>query len=313
MRHVFILNPAAGKHQPALALAPAIEAACEAAGVAYEILTTTAPGEGTTLAADAIRRAGQEGVRLYACGGDGTLLEVLAAVPPGSGTELAHVPCGSGNDFVRMLGGNDRFLDLAALVAASAVPVDGIRYGEEGKPPRYAVNVAAAGIDAATAYEMGRVKRWPLVSGSMAYNLALVKVFFGKLGYQLKVTMDTPEGSVDIEGRYLFALGANGQYYGGGYHAAPESKPDDGLLDFVMVEKISRLKILKLLPKYKAGTHLGHPAIHTWRGTGFTVHSDTPIPVTLDGECFLSSDFKAELIPAAYRFVLPEEPSRPEG
>ena len=306
MRHVFILNPAAGKHQPALALIPAIEAACKEAGAAYEILTTAAPGDGTRLAAEAVERAGEEGARLYACGGDGTLLEVLAAITPGSDTQLAHVPCGSGNDFVRMLGGSQRFLDLPAMVAAPAVPMDGIRYEEEGKAPRYAINVAATGMDAAVAWNMVKFKGWPLVSGSMAYNLALVKVFFGKLGCGLQVTMDTPEGPVEIKGRYLFALGANGQYYGGGYHAAPESKPDDGLLDFVMVDKISRLGILKLLPRYKGGTHLGDPAIHTWRGTGFTVHSDSPIPVTLDGECFLARDFTARLMPGAYRFVMPD-------
>lgn len=304
MKHVFIVNPAAGKKAPAVQLIPAIRAVCEAQGCRYAVLETTAPGEATTLAREAIRTAG-ETVRLYACGGDGTLLEVMTAIEPGSDTELAHIPCGSGNDFVRMLGGAEPYLDLQAMVTASAYPMDGIlcTYGD-GKTRR-SLNVAATGMDAEVAYHMIKFKRWPLVSGSMAYNLALVKVFFGRIGCHLTVEMETENGVEKVEGRYLFALCANGEYYGSGYHGVPTAVPDDGILDFVLVEKIPRLRILTLLPKYKKGTHQGERGVHFHRGTAIRVQADRVMPVTLDGECVLTDRFCAAIQKDAYRFVMP--------
>jgi len=304
MKHVFVLNPAAGKHAPALELIPRIREVCTKHGLDFEIVQTTAPDDATALAQKAIAETTGT-VRLYACGGDGTLLEVLTAVEPYSDTEFAHVPCGSGNDFVRMLGGAAPYLELEDMVTADAYPMDGIvcTYGE-GAVHR-SLNVAATGMDAEVAYHMAKFKRWPLVSGSMAYNLALVKVFFGHLGCRLTAEIETAEGVRRMEGDFLFALCANGEYYGGGYHGVPTARPDDGELDFVLVEKMSRARILQLLPKYKKGTHRGERGVHFFRGTAITVKTARSMPVTLDGECVLTDRFRAEIQKGAYRMVIP--------
>ena len=306
MQHIFILNPAAGKHQTALSLIPQIEAAAAEMGCDYQICETQVPGDGTRLAQEAIAAAGEEAVRLYACGGDGTLWEVMCAITPGSDTELAHIPCGSGNDYVRMLGGEAPYLDLPAMMGAQAYPMDGIVCYSGEEAPRRALNIAATGMDAQAAYHMSRFKRWPLVSGPMAYNLALIKVFFGKLGCRMTVEMDTQDGPIKKEGRYLFALASSGEYYGGGYHAVPTALPDDGYLDFVLVETMPRLRILNLLPKYKKGTHVGERGVQIYRGTAMTVRTEKVLPVTLDGECFLTDHFRVEIQPGAYRMVLPD-------
>lgn len=311
MRHVFILNPAAGKREAALARVPEIAASCDAAGCAYTLRYTAAPGDATRFACE--EEAHGDAVRLYACGGDGTLLEVLAGLTPGSAVEVAHIPCGSGNDFVRNYGGTAPFLSVATMLRASAIPVDGICCERAGEPPRYALNVAATGMDAAVAYHMAGFRRWPLIKGGLAYDLALAKVFCSKLGCSLTVEMETTEGVVKVSGRYLFALCANGQYYGGGFHSAPMALPDDGLLDFVLVEHMSRARMLKLVSKYKTGTHLGQPEVHTWRGTAMTVQIDRPAPATLDGECFLTDRWRVSVCPGAYRFVLPEGATLPRA
>lgn len=304
MKHVFILNPAAGKHAPALALVPHIRAVCEKHALDFDIVETKAPGDATRLSENAIAETAGA-VRLYACGGDGTLLEVLTAIAPYSNTEFAHIPCGSGNDFVRMLGGAAPYLELEDMVTADAYPMDGIvcTYGEG--QVRRSLNIAATGMDAEVAYHMAKFKRWPLVSGSMAYNLALVKVFFGRLGCHLTVDMETADGVQRREGNFLFALCANGEYYGGGYHGVPTARPDDGALDFVLVEKMSRARILQLLPKYKKGTHQGERGVHFFRGRAITVKTTRPMPVTLDGECVLTDHFRAEIENHAYRMVIP--------
>ena len=298
MRHVFIVNPAAGKTQKAVDLIPRIEAYFAEHGGEYEILTTEKPGDATELAREVCAKGTP--VRLYACGGDGTLVETAAGVRDCAWAQLTAVPCGSANDYIRSFGTEADFMDLPRLIQGEAREVDGIRCGDY-----LSLNICAIGMDATVAWKMVKYKHWPLVSGPMAYNLAVVDTFFHRLGVKQRVVMDTPEGQIVKEGQFLFSLAASGQYYGGGYHAAPTSVPDDGLLDFVLVDKIGRLDILKFLGTYRAGKHLGLPIVHHCRGTRMEVVCETPAAVTADGECFEADRITFELVRGAFRFVVP--------
>ena len=298
MRHVFILNPAAGKSQAALNLQPAIEAFFAEYPMDYRIYVTERAGHATELVRAEVE-TGDE-VRFYACGGDGTVLEVVNGLAEAPNAQLACVPCGSGNDFLRMLPERELFGDLKAIIMGEARPVDAILCN--GK---WSLNMCSMGMDADVADRMVRYKHLPLVSGSMAYNLALVQTFLRPLGQQLRVVMETPEGTVERTGKYMFALAANGQYYGGGYHGSPLSQPDDGLLDFVLISKISHLKILTILNLYKTGRHLDLPCCETFRGTKMQVLADAPACVTADGECFRTTAVSFEMHPQAIQFVYP--------
>jgi diacylglycerol kinase family enzyme len=213
--------------------------------------------------------------------------------------ELACIPCGSANDFLRSYEGAD-FLDLDAMVNGDVQQVDGINCGG-----RLSLNICSMGMDADVAWRMSRFKKLPLVSGSMAYNLAIMNVLFHRLGKDLRVEMDTVNGKVECKGRYFFALAANGQYYGGGYRGAPQARMDDGLLDFILVDSVGRVQALQFLKKYKAGQHLNLDICHVYRGTRMQVIADTPAAVNVDGECFLSNSISFDILPNAIRFVTP--------
>ncbi len=299
MRHVFILNPTAGKTQAALQLQPLIESFFAEYPMEYRICVTERPGHATEIVTEEV--AIGDAVRFYACGGDGTVLEVVNGLAEAKNAELACIPCGSGNDFLRMFPERDLFDDFRALVMGQARPVDAILCN--GK---WSLNICSMGLDADVANRMVRYKHLPFVSGPMAYNLALVQTFLRPLGQQLRVVMETPEGTVERSGNYMFALAANGQYYGGGYHGSPLSEPDDGLLDFVLISKISHLKVLSILNLYKTGRHLDLPCCETFRGTKMQVLADKPACVTADGECFTTTAVSFELRPQAVRFVYPE-------
>lgn len=298
MRHVFILNPAAGKKQSALALIPDIEETCRRLNVDYTVHVTDGPGHATTLARQEADKG--DAVRLYACGGDGTLLEVFSGMAHADNAELGCIPCGSGNDFVRTLPHPENHRNIAAQVLGTAHRLDSVRCN--GIP---SLNLCSMGVDADVAMRMVKYKHLPLVSGSMAYNLALVDTFLRPLGQKLRIVMDTVDGPVEREGQYMFALAANGQYYGGGYHGSPLSQADDGLLDFVLIEKVSHLKMLTILGKYKRGEHLDLPICETFRGTSMTVYADKPAVVTADGECFTTPEVTFTLKPASLSFVYP--------
>ena len=298
MRHVFILNPAAGKQQSALALEPAIRAFFEEFQEEYRICVTERPGHATEIVQEEI--AAGTPVRFYACGGDGTVLEVVNGMAGVAHAELACIPCGSGNDFLRMMPDRELFNDLKALVLGTAKSVDAMQCN--GK---WSLNICSMGMDADVADRMVRFKHLPLVSGPMAYNLALVQTFLSPLGQDLRIVMETTEGTVERSGKYMFALAANGQYYGGGYHGSPLSEPDDGLLDFVLISKISHFKILSVLNLYKTGRHLDLPFCEHFRGTKMQIQAKTPACVTNDGECFTSTVVSFEIVPNAVNFVYP--------
>lgn len=300
MRHIFILNPVAGKSKAALALRGRIDAYfARHPEMEYAVRLTDGVGAATRITQEECALGGP--VRLYACGGDGTLQETANGIPMGRvDVELTVIPCGSGNDFVRTYGGGDAFLNLEDLIEGVAVPIDAIDCGD-----CISLNIASIGLDASVGLKMQKYKSLPGVSGSMAYNIAVVDVICHPIGVDMKIEIDTADGVVCRDGKYLMTLAANGRFYGGGYQGAPTAITDDGTLDFVLVKKISRFEIPFVLGKYKAGQHQGVKCIETLRGTAMRVKAAKSMVCTIDGECFTTDAINFNIIPAAFRFVLP--------
>lgn len=300
MRHVFILNPVAGKSKAALTLRGKIDAYfARHPEMEYSVRLTDSVGSATRIAQEECAQGGP--LRLYACGGDGTLQETASGIPLGStDIELAVIPCGSGNDFVRTFGGSDAFNNLDDLIEGEAVSVDAVDCGD-----CISLNIAAIGLDAAVGLKMNKYKMWPGVSGSMAYNIAVVDVVCHPIGVEMSIDIQTPDGPIHREGKYLMTLAANGRFYGGGYQGAPTALTDDGLLNFVLVKKISRFEIPFVLGKYKAGQHDGVKCIETICGTEMRVKAAKPAVCTIDGECFTTDAITFKVISNAYRLALP--------
>lgn len=299
MRYVFIVNPAAGKQGRPLRLLPEIEAyfSTRPECGSYACRVTQAPGEVKEIAGTEAAAGGE--VRIIACGGDGTLMEAAEGVFGHSNAALGVIPCGSANDYVRSFPQRD-FNSLDALVRAEIGRVDAIRSGE-----RVAINLCSMGMDADVAAKKDRYKSLPLISGPLAYQLAIADVFCHRIGKQLRIRMDTPQGPVETSGRYFFALAANGQYYGGGYRGAPEAVPNDGLLDFILVKAMPRIRIPGFLSRYKRGAHLNMERCSHYRGTRMQVICEGEAVVNLDGECFTASEVTFEVLPGAIPFLIP--------
>ena len=304
MRHIFIVNPVSGKADASGTLVPRIITAAKGLEAEYEVQLTEYPGHAVQLA----RQAAQSGpVRLYACGGDGTLNEVLMGARESETAEVACVPCGSGNDFVRNFGGGERFLDLPDLIQGHAVPIDLIE-------TQYGISAAicSAGLDAQVAYGIPKFRRLPLCGGSMAYNLSIAQCVCGRMGHKLRVTAD---GEV-LEDDFLMLAICNGCAYGGGFVTAPEADMNDGELDLVLVKKISRLRMARVIGLYKSGAHIqnGRVApevadIITYkrvRQVELETLDGRPIVVTQDGECAPRNTLTAKVKPSAARVVLPK-------
>ena len=301
MRHVFILNPVAGKNRLALMIRGKIDAYfARHPELEHRVRLTDEPGAATRIAREECEAGGP--VRLYACGGDGTLQETANGILPDCDVELAVIPCGSGNDYVRTFGGRESFMELDNLIEGEAIPVDAVDC--DG---RLSLNIASIGMDASVGQKMQRYKNLPGINGSMAYNLAVVDVFCHPIGEQMDIEIEGEDGeTITRSGRYLMTLAANGQYYGGGYRGAPQAVPDDGVLDVVLVKKISRAKIPFFLGKYKAGDYADLDCCEHIRGSAMRVRAANPMVCNVDGECFSASEMAFSILRGAFRFVLPK-------
>ncbi len=294
MKHIFIINPAAGKSDKTAAYTARIDAACK--GLDYEIAVSRAPGDCTRIAREAAE-SGQE-VRLYACGGDGTLNEVAAGA---AGYDNAAVTCyvgGSGNDFVKIFDDRDAFRCLDRLLDAETAVFDLIDVNGD-----LALNICCVGLDSRVGAEMVRFKRLPFVSGSFAYILSLVVNLCKGLSEHYIVEVDGER----IDAEHTFVCVANARYYGGGFYAVPDAQPDDGLLDILLVKKLHLWQVPAALGKYKAGRYreLGPIARH-FRTDRITIRCDRDSPVNLDGEIRTARNVRVKIADKKIRFFYPK-------
>ena len=294
MKHIFIINPAAGKADKTAEYTANIEKSCK--GLDYEIRVSEYSGDCTRIARE-YAKTGEE-VRLYACGGDGTLNEVVAGAAGYDNAAVTVYVGGSGNDFVKIFDDRDAFRDLDRLLDAETAEFDLIDCNADP-----AINICCVGLDSRIGAEMAKFKRLPGVSGSLAYILSTVVNLFKGISEHYIVDVDGER----IDGEMTFICIANARYYGGGFYAVPDAEPDDGLLDILLVKKLHLWQIPGALAKYKAGRYkeLGHIARHI-RTDRITIRCDKDSPVNLDGEIRMARNVQIRISDRKIRFFYPK-------
>ncbi len=296
MRYVFIINPVAGKGKGPETIIPEIKSFFEGKEQCA-IYVTTYQGEAKEIARTEAE-SGDE-IRMFACGGEGTCFETLSGIIGYNNVSLGVIPCGSANDFLKFFGKKEYFFDIADQYEGVTIPIDLIKADEH-----YCINACSAGMDAVVADNMHIFKRWPLVSGSMAYKLAVVKTILGKLGMRFKITVD--DSKVFFKD-CLFVLCANGPVYGGGFKSAPNANPYDGKLDYAVVETISKLKIVRFLKNYENGDYAHFDFCTLDNCQSIEIEANKPFPVNLDGEIVHKSKVRFEIVKNGINFILPKK------
>ena len=295
MKHLFILNPAAGKHDRTSELAVKIRAICAAHGLDYAIRVSKQPGDCTALTREAASSG--EPCRVYACGGDGTLNEVVCGAAGASNLAVTHYPCGSGNDFIKNFTEPDAFRALERLLDPEEALLDLIQVGEDS-----CLSICSIGIDARIGTSIETYKRLPLVSGSGAYTLSTVVNLAKGIHRHYVVELN----GETFDDRFTLICVCNGRFYGGGYEPIPEARPDDGMLEVLLVNKVSRLQVAELIGKYKAGRYAEFPAqFRRFSTRRVVVHCDREEVVNLDGEARHGKDVEIRLSDKKLRFFYP--------
>ncbi len=287
-----IYNPAAGRGRAARKLAPVCEV-FDRLGIAYSAEASTAPGD---VEARARRHANDGAARIVVMGGDGSIYEAVNGVmASGSGAALGVIPAGSGNDFAKANAIPAHATDAAELLAdrlASDTPLRQIDLGCMNG--RYFANGAGIGFDAKVSAIANSIQ-FPL--GDAVYLLAVARgLISGVITPHLRMECDEHT----FEGQFTLANFSNGQWVGSVFPIAPMAKNNDGLLDLVYVDALSRARVLRLLPKLLKGKHMSEPEAHHQAFTSCRVQANSPIPSHLDGEDqALQTQFDIEVVPGA--------------
>ena len=298
MKHLFIVNPVAGGHDSSAEVTDQVRAAFAGSGDSYEVYTTTAP-------MDACRKIEAEAacsgaLRVYACGGDGTLNECVCGAAGRENVAVTHFPGGTGNDFVRCFGAErDRFRDLDALLNGEVRKLDVIDCNG-----RKSINICSVGIDARIGTDVHKYSGLPLLGGKASYITSAAVNLFKGVRQPLRVVC----GKTLYDGDMSLICACNGSYYGGGFHPVPEARPDDGVLDFLIVKGVSRLGFVRLVGAYAKGKYAEMPQVITHvRGERIEIESAEELAVNVDGELIFGKKVVMQLLRGGVNFLVPKD------
>ena len=309
-RHqVHIVNPAAGNGRLIEAVRRAI------ANTNGEVRESAEPGDVTRLVRSLFEAEPTAHAVVY--GGDGTVYEAVNGIMQSGANRTASfsvIPSGSGNDFSTHA--NDSGIHPKSVMT----PIDVIRT-ESGTEVRYFANMMNIGFDCAVVAQTLRLKEKTFLRGSAAYIAGVAKELFVKKTTDVEITctecVDPADGSelpdVHLRQKVLLTAAGNGSCCGGGFHALPLASLDDGYMDTLVVNDVSRLRFVALVGDYRAGTYVDEQGVLDERFKKILrfvrcrkMRITGPARFCLDGEIFPTGEdrtVEAEVIPHALNYV----------
>ena len=300
MKHLFIVNPVAGKSKPEDKMRLIHESIGRlpesVRGAEFEIYVTSAPMDAAAKIKDEATRCGD--LRVYACGGDGTLNECVNGAAGLENVAVTHFPCGTGNDFIRTFGEEkERFFNLSELMTGEIRPIDIIKCND-----RYAVNICSLGIDARVGTDVHKYSGIPLIGGPTGYVISLMANYIKGVHQPMTVRVDGMTCGPELN----LVCVCNGRFYGGGFNPTNDSRPDDGLMDVLVASGVNRTKLLGVIMSYAKAKYRRFPQYITYvRTRHLEVDCRGEEVINIDGEAAYSKRAVMDLIPGGVNFIFP--------
>jgi YegS/Rv2252/BmrU family lipid kinase len=279
IRNIAMLVNPTRENAKALAIAREIEILLNEKAIDHRLFDTTWPGDLNEFS------------EAWIIGGDGTVNWFVNAYPD-SEMPLAVFPGGTGNDFQWVLYGEADTAQLVNLVLQARLKkVDaGLCNG------KLFMNGVGIGFDGAIVKDLIGKKK---LAGKASYLLSILKHV---VGYHEKPCMIEVNGQVIQQDCFMISA-ANAKRYGGGFLVTPKASVNDGLLDLLIVGKISPLKRMRYLPVIEKGAHLELPFIRYEQAPATKITSPQKLHAHLDGEYLFASEFEISLLPGRFTFL----------
>jgi diacylglycerol kinase (ATP) len=289
---IFIINPAAGNGY-AKSLAPKIEEMIAKYSINALVVCSERIGHAGQLA----RYAAANGSKyIIGVGGDGTINEIASALLHYKDVTLGLVPAGTGNDFIQILGFPNRFdeehWELLFKKETTRIDVgqcNGFLF----------MNGMGLGFDAQVAAENyvkpGEVKK----GGKYKYIYHILKTLV--LFKEKRMTILSAESQNETD-CFINTISI-GRRFAGGFFLTPHAIADDGLLDICMIEKLSLIERLMILPKVPKGTHLQNRKVKYYQTRKIEIVFNQEVPFHLDGELHYSKHFDVSILPGVFNII----------
>lgn len=276
MKFLFIANPIAGRGRTKKVIKK-IKNFCVDRNIDHKIIETTRRGE----ISEIFQKYKDEFDRVIVVGGDGTCHELINSNMFNQKI-IGVLPTGSGNDFAFTLGlTKNLYRDLQTLISHKTLDLD-VGYAEltefSGKKISFLfANSIGIGFDAEVANTVKKIK---FIRGIFLYLLGVFKTL---INYRFrKLNINSKEVNL-TEPLFMISIG-NGKTAGGGFKLTPLANPIDGFIDVCIVKKISKLKVLQILPFAIFGKHITNKAVLYFQTKELYITSEDPIYVHADGE-----------------------------
>jgi diacylglycerol kinase family enzyme len=314
-----IVNPSAGGGRAARVLAD-VRSALEGHGLQVRCELTRDLDHARSLAHEAAK-ASETVVCLSGDGMIGAVADTLRHVPDAL---MGVLPGGRGNDLARVLGiPQDPVLACATIAAGFSRKID---LGEvQG---RAFVGIASAGFDSDANRIANEAPAW---LGGLVYAYGALRALFSWRPAHFEIELDSGAPSDEHHDGHMqkthdaqvedrpgerhsfrgYTVGAcNSKTYGGGMRAAPDALLDDGLLEVVVLENVSKLRFLtRILPKVFSGAHVREPTVRVFRAREIAVSADRPFTMYADGDPIGELPLRVRTVPGAVRMLVPSDGS----
>ena len=307
MKHLVVLNGNAGTMTENLEN----EAKEAFEGLDFEIYKTTGPRSVIPFLKEYLKKHAKETVRVYACGGDGTVFEVANGMVGFENAELAIYPVGTGNDFIKIYGEKEKFMNFKTLIEAKAFPIDLSKISSPNTEDLYSVNVINFGFDAIVGamgnyYKENGLPEEAKKKGMDPYDYAL-KHDAMKHGRFNNIIVYA-DGEQLNERQMLLCTLAQGQFVGGKFHCAPKSDNTDGLIDVCLLKTMTFLGLGMIIGTYTKGKHLNkkRKKIVYRRAKEIKMVGLKDFDVCIDGEMIKGNNFVVSVCPSALKLAIPE-------
>ncbi|HTA35547.1 MAG TPA: diacylglycerol kinase family protein [Solirubrobacteraceae bacterium] len=303
VRVCLVVNPAAGGGK-AGKLAPDAERALSAHGLSVRRVDTRDLAHAQALAVQAAQ-AGEIVAVLSGDGAIGAIADALRSVPD---AVLGVLPGGRGNDLARVLGISQELSAACATIAEGtvrAIDLGEVRGLAQERAGQAFVGIASVGFDSDANRIANEAPSW---LGGLVYAYGALRALLAWRPARFEIELDPPGERHSFS---AYTVGAcNSKTYGGGMRAAPDALLDDGLLDVVVLENVSKLTFLtKILPRVFSGTHVREPCVRVLRAREVLIEADRPFAMYADGDPIGELPLRVSAIAGAVNVIVPDDGS----
>ena len=285
--YYFIINPNSRSGKGALIWRD-LENILRERNIKYQTFFTEYKGHAVKLSASITASIPEDSqIKLIAVGGDGTIQEVLSGVKDISRVIFGYIPTGSGNDFCRSMKLPQDPMKALELILSDKRPhlMDVPHISCGSSISRFAIS-CGIGFDAAVCHEVGVTPMKKVLNkiglGKLVYLFVALKQLLFLKPSSMTLLMD--DNKKEEFSKVYFTAIMNQKYEGGGFKFCPDASPSDGYLDVIVVDSLSKPKVICCLPTAFFGKHTHFNGIHIFRCKKIDIHSEARLAVHKDGE-----------------------------